>query len=158
MNNSFLTRSPIKLLINVRRRFSVKSSVNSEEKVLSMNEIRALGHPLVMSYDNLALAMGGTGKAKVIWNFLSQGCNPLVESGESDSDTNYLSAKAKRRLLDILDGRPLIPGDIVEETQSECGTKKLLVKQYDGQSIESVLIPSTRYGRTTLCVSTQIGQ
>lgn len=57
----------------------------------------------------------------------------------------------------ILDGRPLIGVEVETLSTSPCGTKKMLGKLQDGAYIETVLIPSYKYDRTTLCVSTQIG-
>jgi 23S rRNA (adenine2503-C2)-methyltransferase len=51
----------------------------------------------------------------------------------------------------------LLPTAIADETLASCGTRKYLSTLYDGNQIESVLIPSLKFNRTTLCVSTQIG-
>jgi 23S rRNA (adenine2503-C2)-methyltransferase len=52
----------------------------------------------------------------------------------------------------------LIPLTVIKETLSPCGTRKMLLRLiHDNLEIESVLIPSTKYDRTTLCVSTQVG-
>ena len=52
----------------------------------------------------------------------------------------------------------LISNEILKETLSPCGTRKMLLRlTKDDLEIESVLIPSTKYDRTTLCVSTQVG-
>jgi len=73
-------------------------------------------------------------------------------------DSNkVLSIKARQTLMALLDGKDLIPTAVTLETLSDCGTRKFLQRLADGQSIESVLIPSMKYGRTTLCVSTQLG-
>ena len=50
---------------------------------------------------------------------------------------------------------PLTPYDIADVSESADGTKKLLVRFEDGNSVETVLIPAT--GRFTQCISTQVG-
>eukprot|EP00746_Dinoflagellata_sp_MGD_P124067 gnl/MRDRNA2_/MRDRNA2_58664_c0_seq2.p1 gnl/MRDRNA2_/MRDRNA2_58664_c0~~gnl/MRDRNA2_/MRDRNA2_58664_c0_seq2.p1 ORF type:complete len:308 (+),score=41.26 gnl/MRDRNA2_/MRDRNA2_58664_c0_seq2:48-971(+) len=46
---------------------------------------------------------------------------------------------------------------VAVENLAGCGTRKYLSTLHDGNQIESVLIPSNKFKRTTLCVSTQIG-
>jgi 23S rRNA (adenine2503-C2)-methyltransferase len=50
---------------------------------------------------------------------------------------------------------PLTAASILEVSESNDGTKKLLVGFEDGNSVETVLIPAT--GRFTQCISTQVG-
>ena len=51
----------------------------------------------------------------------------------------------------------LLTTEIIEETLSECGTRKFLQRcKRDGGEIESVLIPSNKFDRTTLCVSPKL--
>lgn len=128
-----------------------------EPKNLSKDEIRKMGHPLALSFTSLADILGGYGKAKIVWDHLKNGVDPLLTDDDADINEN-LSRKAKSILSEALDGRPLIPGEVTEETLSECGTRKMMIKLVDGQSIESVLIPAAKYDRTTLCVSSQIGR
>jgi 23S rRNA (adenine2503-C2)-methyltransferase len=112
---------------------------------------------LSSSFDELSNIMGGTGKATIIWSLLKEGINPL-ESNETNSNMmNNLSMKAKDHLISLLNNNTLLPLDVMQETLSDCGTRKLLLKLKDGQSIESVLIPSIKHDRTTLCISTQVG-
>lgn len=59
--------------------------------------------------------------------------------------------------MNILDGSPLFPTTVESQTSSPCGTLKFLQRLEDGLQVESVLIPSVKFDRTTLCVSTQIG-
>jgi 23S rRNA (adenine2503-C2)-methyltransferase len=51
----------------------------------------------------------------------------------------------------------MFPSSLEQEIKSSCGTLKFLQRLDDNNFIESVLIPSFKYDRTTLCVSTQIG-
>ena len=50
---------------------------------------------------------------------------------------------------------PLTECDVLEVSESEDGTKKLLLGFADGQAVETVLIPAT--GRFTQCLSSQVG-
>lgn len=130
----------------------------------------ALIHPLSLPFDRLTQQIGGSGKAKLIWEKLRLGINPMEDepplvchnSGNtinySGNSNSLLSGKAKKQLQLLLGDRSLIPNKVVQETLSNCGTRKLLVElESDKKTIESVLIPSVKYDRTTLCVSTQIG-
>jgi 23S rRNA (adenine2503-C2)-methyltransferase len=54
----------------------------------------------------------------------------------------------------------LAPGQLVAEARSSDGTRKRLLRLWDGQEIETVAIPSTspkRHRRVSACVSTQAG-
>lgn len=102
-----------------------------------------------LSLHQLSTSMDGSGKAKAIWRALRAGTDPL-ESGT-------LSIKAKVSLRKILSGKPLIETFIVSKSVAECGTRKLLIGLGDGLQVETVLIPSAKFNRTTLCISTQVG-
>lgn len=51
----------------------------------------------------------------------------------------------------------MVPGYPEVVTESECGTLKFLTDLSDGNKVETVLIPSPKHERTTVCVSTQVG-
>jgi len=121
-----------------------------------------------MPFEQLTEELGGSGKAKLVWESLRLGIDPLKqeESIEKASESKArvsLSTKGRAWLKSIVnDGNensnaPLIPVEVDDESLSSCGTRKLLIKLTDGASIESVLIPSYKFNRTTLCVSTQVG-
>eukprot|EP01036_Dinobryon_divergens_P003241 gene3241-4265_t len=82
---------------------------------------------LSMPYSELVTSIGGSGRAKIIWDRLRQGQNPL------DKDSTYLSEKAKGFLQDIIGHSTLISNDIISETPSTCGTRKFLQKLPDGK-------------------------
>lgn len=105
---------------------------------------------LTMPIEALNTITGGPGRSKMVWDQLrTKGLDPLhVDS--------TLSEKLRTSLSDYLQTRSAIPAQVVSETTSDCGTKKLLVKLADGQQIETVIIPfEGRY--STVCVSTQLG-
>ena len=107
---------------------------------------------LSLQFDELTTVLGGSGRARTFWNYLREGKHPLYQP-----ITQQWSEKTCNTITNYLDTRPLISTTVTTKTLSPCGTRKYLQSLSDGQSIESVLIPSERYDRTTLCVSTQIG-
>ena len=120
----------------------------------------AVRTPLTLTFPELAAGLEGTGRAKAFWAQVREGVNPLTAalSGETANDNGVLSLKVRDRLRGLLgEGGELFPTEITEETLSSCGTRKMLQRLGDGQAIESVLIPSYKHDRTTLCVSTQVG-
>ena len=117
---------------------------------------RASNESLVMmSFDQLTRTMDGSGKARIFWTLIRKGINPLEYEGEDPNSS--LSQKTRLRLLSATPKPKLFSIQPVEETVSPCGTRKFLSELEDGAKIESVLIPASKYGRTTLCVSTQVG-
>ena len=50
---------------------------------------------------------------------------------------------------------PITKTDLLDVSESDDGTRKLLIGFADGNSVETVLIPAT--GRFTQCISTQVG-
>lgn len=112
---------------------------------------------LSLPYAELATVLQGSGKAKIVWNHIRQGIDPLTTFNDSMHDDQVLSFKAKCLLVAALNGSQLIPNTILSQTASACGTRKLLLQLPDSLEIETVLIPSVRADRTTVCVSSQVG-
>lgn len=130
------------------------AGVRSFELAGVVNKLSSTTSKSILSipFDELSELIGGTGRAKILWDSLKQGENPLsLPIGEG------LSAKVRAAIPTIFGDQPLISTEVSEETLSDCGTRKFLQKLTDGLSVESVLIPAHKFGRTTLCVSTQIG-
>lgn len=94
--------------------------------------------------DELAEALGGSGRARSVWNAIARGVDPFEDP---------IASPAHRRRL----REALRPARLVVERReiASCGTTKLRYELGDGKRIETVLIPSPR--RTTVCVSTQAG-
>lgn len=107
---------------------------------------------LSIPFDELSELIGGSGRAKIMWDSLKNGENPLLLPIDQG-----LSQRVRDSIPVIFGDQPLISTKVSEETLSDCGTRKFLQKLGDGLSVESVLIPALKFGRTTLCVSTQIG-
>lgn len=55
----------------------------------------------------------------------------------------------------LADGPPLVGSEVVQATRADDDTQKLLLRLRDGEHVETVIIPDG--GRTTLCISTQVG-
>ncbi|QSR88100.1 23S rRNA (adenine(2503)-C(2))-methyltransferase RlmN [Methylacidiphilum caldifontis] len=74
------------------------------------------------------------------------------------SSMTNLPSELRKKLTENYQIRSL---ELIQEKQSQDGTRKFLWQLFDGYTIETVLIPSidTREGarRLTLCVSTQVG-
>jgi len=88
--------------------------------------------------------LGGRGRAKSVWRSLLQGNDPYVDRS--------LSTRARTLLRERTRPAGLL---VARRDVAPCGTTKLRLGLTDGESIETVLIPSER--RTTVCVSTQVG-
>ena len=141
---------------NVGFQFSLSSVRGHLSSHLALSQSSVLSLP----FHDLATMMGGAGKARAIWKLLRRGMDPLVTCAEEEVNgynEDYLSASAKVKLMHVLSNHSLIPGVVVEESASSCLTRKVLIRLEDRQTIEAVLIPSLKFERTTLCVSTQIG-
>ena len=68
---------------------------------------------LSMPFDDLSIQIGGSGKAKTIWELLKKGIDPLDYNNDDG-----LSNKAKDILSTILQGQPLLPTTVTTETLS----------------------------------------
>ena len=88
--------------------------------------------------------LGGSGRARRVWSVVRSARDPFAP-GE-------LPERAHQQLQRIC--RPL-PATITNRAVSRDGTCKLLLSLSQGHAIETVVIPGR--GRTTVCVSTQVG-
>jgi hypothetical protein len=104
--------------------------------------------PLSLSLSELAVVLGGLGRAKLLWQALAQGHDPWAAEAQ-----DIVSAGAMRATLAAFSG---VPGAVTHTSLATCGTRKLLVRMTDGAEIETVLIPSFSESRTTLCISSQV--
>ena len=101
---------------------------------------------LSTSLKDLSNAVGGSGRAKGIWEALRRGVEPLDEV--SMKTRQHLASKGIQRF---------VPATAESAQRAADGTTKLLVRFNDGLAVETVLIPHWSLPRTTLCVSTQVG-
>jgi hypothetical protein len=104
--------------------------------------------PLSLSLSELAVVLGGLGRAKLLWQALAHGFDPWAAEAQG-----IVSAGAMRATLAAFTG---IPGLVTHTSLATCGTRKLLIRMADGAEIETVLIPSYSELRTTLCISSQV--
>jgi 23S rRNA (adenine2503-C2)-methyltransferase len=103
--------------------------------------------------ESLGRALDGSGKAKLVWAAVREGRDPWTDEG--------VTPKAREVLARQFDPLPTEAA----RTVSKDGTVKLLVSLRDGLQIESVIIPfpgrpaspKPIEGRTTVCVSSQVG-
>jgi 23S rRNA (adenine2503-C2)-methyltransferase len=113
---------------------------------------------LSLSLADLSLVLGGSGRAKLFWNLLKAGKDPLGDYGEEGLSKRVRSIIQNRCMEQGGHEQDLLTTEVDEVSVSECQTRKFLQRcKRDGGEIESVLIPSRKFDRTTLCVSTQIG-
>ena len=102
---------------------------------------------LAASPEECAALLGGSGRAKLVWERLRAGVSPFGEEGG-------LGKKARAQ-LGLAFRMPSYT--LVSQTASECGTRKLLLELADGAAVEAVVIPSEDRPFSTLCVSSQVG-
>lgn len=130
-----------------------------------------------MQIDELAEILGGTGRAKIVWDCYSIGIEPThfhgsaMHLGYDDFESIYSLLPSRRRnqrlgpeTLQRLQELYARQGGKVEGgvaslsyvSRSSDSTTKLLLKLADGLEIETVIIPWNGQ-RSTLCMSTQVG-
>mmetsp|Transcript_45115 Transcript_45115/g.50573 ORF Transcript_45115/g.50573 Transcript_45115/m.50573 type:complete len:460 (+) Transcript_45115:38-1417(+) len=137
--------------------------------------------PLSMTFEELAEALGGCGRAKIVWDCYKLGIDPaymfgsVVNLGEDDYESIVSQLPSQRRTqklgpstLDKLQ-KLYYGGKNPNVTTVEDGiatlthisrasdrTTKLLLKLSDGYEVETVIIP-WKGKRSTLCISSQVG-
>lgn len=130
-----------------------------------------------MPVDELAAALGGMGRARLVWDCYSIGVDPalffgtIIRLGRDDFETIYNLLPSSRRsqrlgkdalqklaaLYQESGGR--IEGGVASLShisQSRDSTTKLLLRMTDGLEVETVIIP-WKGVRSTLCISSQVG-
>jgi 23S rRNA (adenine2503-C2)-methyltransferase len=105
-------------------------------------------HIFSLDVPALTALLGGSGRAKIFWDHIKDGVDPL-------SEDSSLSPRVKTQISSKAGSSSLITNEITNEIKSEDGTIKLLIRLSDALEIETVLIPTP--DRTTACISTQIG-
>jgi 23S rRNA (adenine2503-C2)-methyltransferase len=92
----------------------------------------------------LAPLLGGTGRARRVWTEIVAGRDPFADG--------VLGDRARQRLRAACAPTVAV---VAERRRATCGTTKLLVRLGDHRAVEIVVIPGR--GRTTACVSVQVG-
>lgn len=113
--------------------------------------------PMSLSSKELTKLVGGSGRAKSIWQSLKTGVDPLLAPPSQNDDLPFTLTPKTRGALEQNGIDSLVPGFVESTSLARDGTRKLLVRFEDGLAVESVVIPHLRMDRTTLCVSTQVG-
>ncbi|KAJ1624882.1 hypothetical protein T492DRAFT_256868 [Pavlovales sp. CCMP2436] len=103
---------------------------------------------LTTTREQLSEILGGSGRASMVWDCLRAGEDPMCASSVTEKTKGMLALAG----LGVTRA-----GSLSEQTVTRDGTVKLLVRLSDGLEVETVLIPWTERGRTTICVSSQVG-
>ena len=130
-----------------------------------------------MGVDELAVELGGLGRALLAWDCYSIGVDPAVYFDPTSTDesnnpdaiqrllprsrrTQMMGKTALERLASLYDGSGgRIEGGVASLShvaQSSDLTTKLLLRLRDGLEVETVIIPWNGV-RSTLCISSQVG-
>ena len=141
--------------------------------------------PISMSFEELTEALGGAGRARIVWDCYKLGIDPahmygeVIDLGFDDYETivNQLPSQRRTQRLgpDTLGkleklykesyGGQTNPSVTNVEgglatlsfvSRASDGTTKLLLKLSDGLEVETVIIP-WKGKRSTLCISSQVG-
>jgi len=109
---------------------------------------------MLVNLGTLGGLLGGTGKAKMVWESLRAGRDPWTDPAITEKARGILARDFRR-----------FPQLSASTDSDASGTVKLLVNLEDGMEVEAVVIPndgrptaaSPVPPRTTLCVSSQVG-
>lgn len=141
--------------------------------------------PISMSLEELTEALGGAGRARIVWDCYKLGIDPahmygdVIDLGNDDYESIFNQLPSQRRAqrlgvqtLDKLQslykdsyGGQSNPSVTKVEgglatlsfvSRANDGTTKLLLKLSDGLEVETVIIP-WQGKRSTLCISSQVG-
>jgi len=104
---------------------------------------------LSLTPDAAAPVIGGTGRAKLVWDLVRNGEDPFGEVG-----AEHLPATTHRALRAAFTAPT---HSVVAESASSDGTRKLLLALPAGGDVETVVIPHSSGAFSTLCVSSQVG-
>jgi hypothetical protein len=130
-----------------------------------------------MQIDELALVLGGRGRARIAWDCYALGIDPMdffgsvIRLGYDDYESilgmlpssrrsQKLGPEALQKLSSLYPGGVnQVEGGVAKLSyisRSGDGTTKLLLRLADGLEVETVIIP---FGgqRSTLCISSQVG-
>ena len=151
------------------------AEANASPEVGTSTIQRTRSYALSLTVEELGERLGGLGRARIAWDCYSNGIDPqlyfpgLETTTESIDQVQRLLPSSRRTqtlgketldLLSQVNGGTTVEGGIatlVLVTRSRDNTTKLLLKLQDGFEVETVLIPSVTSGRTTVCVSSQVG-
>jgi len=99
---------------------------------------------LSLSPTELSSLLEGSGRSRDVFQCLKRGEDPFESESITDGAKNRLFRVCKKT-----------HAKLIKTVKATDETTKALIELYDGQMIETVIIPSS--ARTTLCVSSQVG-
>ena len=141
------------------------------------------GGALSRTVDELAVALGGRGRARLAWDLYCIGVDPALqqqqeqpdnENDNNDTDsihkllprprrTQRLGTAALTQLAQLhqqhCHGVSCVEGGVAQRVHTQTsrdGTTKLLLQLHDRTLVETVIIPWNDH-RSTLCISSQVG-
>ena len=138
-----------------------------------------------MSFEDLAVALGGAGRARIVWDCYKLGIDPVhmygevINLGHDDYESIVSKLPSSRRSQRLGPGTlgklqklyqdsyggqkntsvTNVEGGVAKlsfVSRSSDRTTKLLLKLSDGLDVETVIIP-WKGKRSTLCISSQVG-
>ena len=152
--------------------FTVRGSTAATQRLSlsTANEPIPTG-PLSMSIDELAIHLGGQGRARIAWDCYLLGVDPIQYYAKNSTTIDNtiasllptgrrsatLGKDALQRLTDLggqVDGGIATLSHI--STSTDRTTKLLLKLVHDGLDVETVIIPWNN-DRSTICISSQVG-
>mmetsp|Transcript_12616 Transcript_12616/g.30129 ORF Transcript_12616/g.30129 Transcript_12616/m.30129 type:complete len:446 (+) Transcript_12616:136-1473(+) len=167
--------------------FSLSPPTNSIETDKALRSAPELKSPLCCNSEELSNVLNGKGRAQNCWDALRLGVDPVWYYSSLDQDsleseyTESLGLKSwsRQEIQDSMSAvsvtNPLgkdtinllnenfasIEGEIAQLSKLSIapdGTTKMLIKLLrDGLEVESVIIPWDDQGKSTLCISSQVG-
>jgi len=155
----------------VRNTFSVRLKM----AISAQNKMSPMGVP----FDQLSENLGGKGRALSCWECYRKGVDPawffgssqngtpqepiaevLPHSGWSREQLIHKGPELGEKSVKLINGMASPEKDVAQLsriTESKDGTTKLLLRMKDGLEVETVIIPWQDRGRSTLCISSQVG-
>lgn len=163
---------------------SIQNNKSHHTIQITTEKTLAEAGPLSMTFEELTEALGGAGRAKIVWDCYKLGIDPaymfgsVVNLGEDDYESIVSQLPSQRRTQKLGPGtldklqklyQNSYGGKNPSVTNVEDGiatlthisrasdrTTKLLLKMSDGYEVETVIIP-WKGKRSTLCISSQVG-
>lgn len=172
--------------ISHARHSFAKGTIRTSHSATSMLLTQSGQVPLSQSLEELSVSLDGKGRAQACWEVLRLGVDPnwyFAPDGALDSAENvgvlesqgWSRKKIQESMPDVRVenglGRKAIKllnehytsiehdiASLTKLTVSSDGTAKLLIKLHqDDLEVESVIIPWDERGKSTLCISSQVG-
>ena len=132
-----------------------------------LNNTDRQSSPLSLEFGALSRVLGGKGRAKMVWDCLRRGVDPLHEFNFMDGNEqrgdgcdSEFGQEAKSNYVKHFGGSSIQDSvsKVINVHVSSDGTIKLLLSlQSDGLEVETVIIPWSDRKKSTLCISSQVG-